>query len=82
MKKLVAIACLSLVASCGADPEKASRVLKSQGMSDIHIGGFAFYGCGNDDDYGSFFTAKGAQGQDVSGVICGGWLKGYTVRFD
>jgi len=82
MKKLIAIACLSVLAGCGVDQTKAKRILESQGLSGVSIGGYAFWGCGQDDDFASTFTAKDAKGQAVSGVVCGGVFKGYTVRFD
>lgn len=82
MRRIIAIACLSLLAGCGVNEAKGKRILESQGLRDVVIGGFAFWGCGNDDEFASNFTAKDSKGQDVSGVVCGGWLKGYTVRFD
>lgn len=82
MKKLIAIACLSLLAGCGVNEVKAKRILESQGLSDVIIGGYTILGCGKEDTYRSSFTAKDAHGQNISGVVCGGMLKGYTVRFD
>jgi hypothetical protein len=82
MKKLIAIACLSFLAGCGVNEVKAKRILESQGLSSVAVGGYSIWGCGNEDTFKSSFTAKDSKGQDVSGVVCGGWLKGYTVRFD
>lgn len=82
MKKLIAFAFLSLLASCGVNEAKGKRILESQGLSNVLIGGYAFWGCGQDDDFASTFTAKDSKGNDVSGVVCGGVFKGYTVRFD
>jgi hypothetical protein len=82
MKKLIAIACLSFLAGCGVDHVKAKRILESQGLSEVVIGGYPWWGCGKEDTYASTFTAKDSRGQNVSGVVCGGVFKGYTVRFD
>lgn len=82
IKKLFAVACLSVLAGCGVNPDKAKKLLEGQGMSNVVIGGYSFWGCSEDDTFKSSFTAKAQNGQDVSGVVCGGWLKGYTVRFD
>ncbi|MBB3411251.1 hypothetical protein FHT87_005204 [Rhizobium sp. BK316] len=82
MRKLVAIACLSVLAGCGVDHTKAKRILEGQGLSDVVIGGYSWFGCGKEDTYRSSFTAKDAKGHDIRGVVCGGVLKGYTVRFD
>ena len=76
------IAGLLFLAGCGVDPTDARRVLKSHGLSNIQIGGHSWFGCGRDDSFASVFTATDAKGAKVTGSICGGWLKGYTVRFD
>lgn len=77
---LATVACA--VSGCGVDPAKANRALTSMGMTDVKLTGWAWYGCSDSDDFGSNFEAKDAHGQVVTGVVCGGWLKGYTVRFD
>jgi hypothetical protein len=82
MRKIIAVACLSILAGCGVDPVKAKRILEGQGMTDVVIGGYPFWGCSDKDTFKSSFTAKDSRGHDVSGVVCGGVLKGYTVRFD
>lgn len=82
MKKIATIACMLALAGCGVDPGKAKRILEGQGMTDVVIGGYAFWGCSDKDTFKSSFTAKDIKGQPVSGVICSGMLKGYTVRFD
>ena len=70
------------VTSCGVNPDKAQATLSAMGMTDIQIAGYAFFGCGQEDAYRSKFTAKAANGQAISGVLCGGPFKGLTVRFD
>lgn len=78
---LLALLAVTL-SSCGVDPEKASRALHAQGMKDVKIEGFSFFGCGKDDHFASNFSAIGANGTLVTGTVCQGWLKGTTVRFD
>lgn len=85
MKKVLAVSamCLSL-ASCGGNPDDAKRVLSQQGMTDIKIEGYAFWGCAsgkNGDTFASNFSATARDGTKVTGAVCGGFLKGYTVRY-
>lgn len=83
MKKMfiMGVAILGLTA-CGVDHSKATRTLSSMGYTDIKIGGYALWGCGDNDSFRSKFTAIGQDGQPVSGVVCSALFKGYTVRFD
>lgn len=83
MKKILALTAIALVvASCGVDPDKAIRTLKSSGIQNPVIDGYAWFGCDEKDTFASNWHGTGADGKPVSGVICGGMLKGYTVRFD
>jgi hypothetical protein len=83
MKKIAIIASMGLMlASCGVNPDKAKHALESQGIKNPVIGGYAFFGCDEKDNFRSSWTGTGADGKPVSGVICGGILKGLTVRFD
>lgn len=80
--KIAAVLSFSVLVSCGVDPNQGERILRSQGLTDVQIGSYAVWGCGKDDSFGSNFSAKNASGEAVTGVICGGFLKGYTVRYD
>lgn len=82
--KIIAVAALGLIlASCGVNPSKASRALEAQGMTDVKIEGYAWFGgCGRDDSFASYFSATGANGAEVTGTVCQGFWKGTTVRFD
>lgn len=83
VKKIVLLSILALsLSACGVNHKQGRRALEAQGMTDIHIGSWAIIGCGRDDDFSSYFTAKDANGKEVSGTLCGGWLKGITVRYD
>lgn len=81
-KAIILIGMAALLSACGVNPNDAKRSLEAQGMKDVKIGGYAFLGCGERDNFRSSFTAIGANGQPVSGVVCSGFLKGITVRFD
>jgi hypothetical protein len=52
------------------------------GFTNVQTHGYAFWGCSKDDDFSTKFTATNTAGKQVSGVVCGGLLKGQTVRFD
>lgn len=76
---LTAIAVMALSA-CGVNPQKATSALEAQGYTDVKIGGYSFWGCGDKDDFRSSFTATGVNGKPVEGVVCASWLKGITIR--
>ena len=79
--KLIIVLALSLTAC--TQPETASRVLSSQGFTNIKMDGYDFFNCSKDDAYHDKFAAKGPTGQQVSGVVCAGlFFKGSTVRLD
>lgn len=83
MKKLLALAAVAaLLSSCGVNPDKGRAALEAQGITNIEIGSYSFFGCSKGDSYSSSFTGTGANGKPVSGVLCGGILKGITVRYD
>lgn len=83
MKKILLVAAVAvLLSSCGVDPNAAKRALEAQGISKVEIAGYAWFGCSKGDTMRSKFTGIGVNGKPVSGVVCGGWLKGTTVRYD
>jgi len=81
IKKLLII-CVAITLTACSQPETAQKVLASQGFTKIQTQGWGMFGCGQDDTFSTKFTAVGAKGENVSGVVCGGWMKGSTVRFD
>lgn len=76
-----ALVALVLLAGC-SDPNKGKliRILEAEGYTNIQLGGYAFFMCGQDDLFATSFTATGPTGQPVSGAICSGVTKGATVR--
>lgn len=79
-KTAVVIACL-LLAAC-TDPETAKRAAENVGLTNVQAGGYSLFGCSDNDTFRTKFSATNAQGRAVSGVVCSGWLKSATVRFN
>lgn len=63
-------------------PNEAEYLLRTQGFKNIQVTGYNFFACSEDDMFHTGFSAIAPNGQRVSGTVCGGWLKGKTVRFD
>lgn len=77
--------CMLVLVGC-TKPEKTRTLLEAQGLSDVKITGYRFFGCdsgkGSDDNWHTGFEATGPTGKRVTGVVCEGLLKGATVRYD
>ncbi|MGP1715671.1 MAG: hypothetical protein ACTS9Y_00700 [Methylophilus sp.] len=56
--------------------------LEDAGYSNIIVMGSTVYGCDNSDSFRMKFSATGATGRDVTGVVCSGALKASTIRLD
>lgn len=80
-KILVLLGVVLSVSSCTQEDD-ALRILRSQGFHNIQITGFRFFGCDEKDTFHTGFVATSQSGQRLSGVVCSGFLKGSTVRFD
>lgn len=77
---ILGIAALALGAC--SDPKGATRILEAQGYTDIRIEGYAwaFSGCGDTDTWRTKFTARGAGGREIRGIVCQGVFGPATVR--
>jgi hypothetical protein len=64
------------------DSSTAERALQNLGMTNIQTQGYSMWGCGEGDVFHTRFAARNPQGRVVTGVVCSGWFKGSTVRFD
>ena len=84
MKKLLIVLFMALALCMGGctDAPEAQKVLKSQGYTQVQTTGYQFFGCGKDDGWHTGFTAVSQNGTRVEGVVCSGFLKGATVRFN
>lgn len=78
--KTILLACL-LTFGCTKSNSEVQRILEREGYTDISLQGYAWFGCSDDDTFANKFVAK-KNGQVVEGVVCSGWMKGYTIRTD
>lgn len=62
--------------------DETQKILSSQGFTDVEITGFRFLGCDEKDFFHTGFVATSPNGQRIKGVVCAGWFKGSTIRFD
>ena len=69
------------LAGCSA-PQQAIDAVENIGLSEVEITGYRVFGCGDDYTFHTGFLAKNSKGKTVSGVVCSGWLKGASVKFD
>lgn len=70
------------------DPDRSSRVLDQAGYTKIQIEGYAYFGCSEDDNVRTEFSATGPSGKPAHGVVCCQWslvegaAKNCTIRLD
>lgn len=76
---LVTASSAFLLVGC-TNPNEAQKVLEAVGYEGIEMTGYEFNGCGKDDQDHDGFTAVSMTGAKVKGVVCGGWMKGRTIR--
>lgn len=81
MKRIALILALAALAGC-TDETAARKALASSGFTDVKITGYAYFGCAESDNFHTAFEARGPNGQFAEGVVCSGWMKGATIRFD
>lgn len=74
-----AIGVCLMVTAC-VDESGAKRALEDQGFKDIRITGYELFACSKDQFNHTGFTATGATGKPVRGVVCSGWFTGNSVR--
>ena len=79
---LMILAIVTLAMSGNVDPAAARRALEAQGLTNIRLDGYSFFGCDGRETYSTAFRATGANGKRVSGVVCSGIFKGVTVRYE
>lgn len=74
---------VSLIMYGCQSPKTAKRVLTENGYTQIEITGYKWFACDDKSDaFSTGFTAVSPYGKKVSGTVCGGFLKGNTIRFD
>lgn len=67
---------------CGPSDAELRHSIEAFGFHDVTLTGRRWLGCGRDDMFNSGFRAAAANGRPVTGIACGGWGKGITVRLD
>lgn len=80
--KLAIVAAVALLTLTGCTGSGVETTLAQQGYTNIHVTGYRFFGCGQDDSFHAGFEATTANGSHVTGVVCSGFLKGKTIRLD
>lgn len=78
MRSTVAVALL--LTGCGVGDSDMKRLMRQEGITEFVDKGYAVFGCSDSDAFHSEFTGK-KNGVPVSGYVCGGLSKGYTVRY-
>ncbi len=63
------------------DSKGTRRILKTTGYGHIQITGYRFFSCSETDVFATGFKAT-KNNQPISGVVCRGWLKKSTIRYD
>lgn len=81
MNKVLVLGFAVVLLGC-TNGEGAVRALEGAGYTNIKITGYRVFGCSEDDLSHTGFTATGPSGKPVTGVVCGGLLKGATIRTD
>lgn len=82
MKQIISLALMLAALTACDDPKAARRALEDAGFTDIETLGASLYGCGQNDNFNTRFRAKNIRGKTIEGVVCSGWFKGSTIRFD
>lgn len=80
MKKLLTGLTFWLAVGCGVSDSNMTRLMKQEGVTEAQYDGYALFGCGQDDTFREKFHGK-KNGAPVNGVVCGGLMKAYTVRY-
>lgn len=80
MKWFLLIMIILLLVGC-TSPNRTKETLEKAGYSNIQVGNYDLFRCGEDDDFATQFEADNQAGQRVSGTVCCGLLKGCTIRF-
>lgn len=81
MRTPIMIAAALALAAC-SDSRSATDAVDNMCFSDIETTGYRVFGCGDDYSFHTGFRAKNPKGKVVTGVVCSGWLKGSSVKFD
>lgn len=82
MKNLFLVLALAGLAAGCTDPTAATKALDDAAFKEVKITGYRIFGCGEDYTFHTGFEAKNVNNKLVTGVVCSGWLKGSSIKFD
>lgn len=82
MKRIIAMMIVAAAITGCSSSSDAEKALIGAGYTQIETHGYAMFSCSKDDSFKTKFTAVGPTGVKVQGAVCGGWLKGSTIRTD
>ena len=83
MRLIAVLLASAVLMSCAArDEDAATRALTGLGFKEIELHSVGLLSLSCDEAYRTGFKAKSADGVEVTGVVCTGFLKRSTVRFD
>ena len=78
---LTALAVVAGVALLAFPPRNEMRqAVRDFGFDPARLTGFAWLGCSEQDVFRQKWVGRNPAGRAVSGVVCGGITKGWTVR--
>jgi hypothetical protein len=80
MKLLCFLLLVLCLVGCTHSNDTAFRLLAEDGVTQVQLNGYAFFGCAKGDDFATEFSGV-KNGKPVKGVLCGGFLKANTVRY-
>lgn len=73
---------LALGLGACTSPIDTRRTLHAAGYTDVVVGSYSLFACGEGDFYATKWKAVNPQGQQVSGTVCCGlFFKNCTIRF-
>lgn len=77
------IAAFPLTGGCTVESHDVKRIVEQQSnVTYVQSQPYRYWACGKGDSFNAGFIAKNDKGETVTGVVCGGFFKAYTVRFD
>lgn len=78
---IVGLVCF-FAGNCGEPAPKLKRSLEGHGFTNIQVGDWDPWECGDGDTISRRFSATNSKGDRVSGTVCCGYfIKGCTVRW-
>lgn len=79
MMRIIILLALLFISGC-LNSFKMYEVIKQDGVESAQITNRSLFGCSKDDRISMNFTGV-KNNKPVTGVICGDFLKGYTLRY-